>query len=133
MALVNILPILAYVLAVVTILVATAADGAHRAGLWRYPAALGAALAVFTVVAVTRDGLVQVWINHATNLTGNQVWLDLLAATAIAFVALLPRARAAGMRVWPWAIATILLACVALLPMLARLLWLEERRRPASS
>jgi hypothetical protein len=38
-----------------------------------------------------------------------------------------PRARAANMRLWPWAVATIALAGLALLPMLARLLYLEDR------
>lgn len=128
MTLLQILPVLAYAVAVVTILVATGQDGKARPGMWRYPAVLGVAFAVFSVITVARDGVLLFWVNHTANLSGNQVWLDLLAATAIGFVLILPRARAAGMTPWPWAIATILLACVALLPMLARLLWLEEKR-----
>ena len=130
MTLLQVLPIVVYVLAVATIVIATASGAKPRPGLWRYPAGLGAAFAVFTVLTVWQDGLVRFWINHTTDLTGNQVWFDLLAATAIGFVMMLPRARAAGMNTWFWAIATVALACVALLPMLARLLWLEERRAP---
>ena len=133
MTLLQILPILVYALAIVTILVATSGGGARRPGLWRYPAILGAAFAVFSVATILQEGLVLFWINHTSTLTGNQVWFDLLAATSMGFVLLLPRARAAGMRTWPWAIATILLACIALLPMLARVLWLEERAGHATA
>ncbi len=131
MNLLQILPILIYVLTVVTILVAASDQGKVRDGLWRYPAILGAAFALFSLLTVMREGLVLFWINHTSNLTGNQVWFDLLAATSIGFILILPRARAVGMRPWPWAIATILLACVALLPMIARVLWLEEQRDKA--
>jgi hypothetical protein len=133
MTLLQILPILVYALAIVTILVATSMTGAPRPGLWRYPALLGAVFALFSVATVAQDGLVTFWDNHTANLTGNQVWFDLLAATSIGFVCLLPRARAVGMRPWPWAIATIATACVALLPMLARVLWLEEQQRKPGS
>ena len=133
MTLLQVLPILAYALAIVTILAVTAGATGPRRGLWAYPALLGAAFAAFSAVTILREGPVQFWVNHTTNWAGNQVWFDLLAATSIGFVLILPRARAVGMRVWPWAIATILTACIALLPMLARVLWLEERGRAAPS
>jgi hypothetical protein len=83
---------------------------------------------VFSVVTVMQEGLIQFWLNHSTTWTGNQVWFDLLFAVAMCFALMLPRGREVGMRPWPWAIAVVATACIALLPMLARLLWLEERQ-----
>lgn len=128
MTLLQILPILVYAATVVTIFAAAARTGDARPGLWRFPALVGAAFAIFSVGALWQEGLLPFWDNHTTTLAGNQVWFDLLFAVAIAFAVILPRARAAGMRPWPWAIATVTTASIALLPMLARLLWLEEQR-----
>ena len=129
MTLLQILPIVLYIATAVTVLAATAGAGAGRGGLWRVPALAGAFLAVVSVVTIVAEGPVQFWVNHTTTWAGNQVWFDLLFGVAMAFVLMLPRARAAGMNPWPWAIATLALACLALLPMLARLMWLEERGR----
>jgi hypothetical protein len=128
MTLFQILPILVYGAAIVTIFAAAACTGHARPGLWRLPAIAGAAFALFTLVTILQEGLVGFWLNHTTTWSGNQVWFDLLLAVAIAFALIVPRARAVGMNPWPWAVATVATACVALLPMLARLLWLEERR-----
>jgi hypothetical protein len=127
MTLLQILPIVLYIATAVTVLAATAGAGSGRAGLWRVPALAGAFLAVVSLVTIVAEGLVQFWVNHTATWAGNQVWFDLLFAVAMAFVLMLPRVRAAGMNPWPWAIATLALACLALLPMLARLMWLEER------
>lgn len=96
-------------------------------GDWRGPAVIGLLFALFSVVTVLQEGLLQFWINHTTSFAGNQVWFDLLIAVAIAFYLIAPRARAVGMPLLPWAVAVIATACLALLPMLARLLWLERR------
>lgn len=96
-------------------------------GDWRLPATVGVFFAVFSVVTVAQEGLVQFWINHTTSLAGNQVWFDLLIAVSIAFYLIAPRARAVGMPLLPWALAVVATASIALLPMLARLLWLERR------
>ncbi|MDG4647941.1 hypothetical protein P6F26_05755 [Roseibacterium sp. SDUM158017] len=132
MTLLQILPIVLYVATVVTVLGAVAGAGPDRAegrrGLWRVPALAAVFLVLVTAVTLVVEGPAQFWANHVTTWAGNQVWFDLLFATAMAFVLILPRARKAGMRPLPWAIGTVLLASVMLLPMLARLLWLEERR-----
>jgi hypothetical protein len=132
MTLLQILPILVYAATIVTVFAATASDGRARPGLWRLPAVVGVLFAVFSLVTIAQEGLVQFWVNHTTTWAGNQVWFDLLFAVAIGFALMLPRARAVGMRPWPWALATVATACIALLPMLARLLWLEERQRRAA-
>jgi hypothetical protein len=128
MTLLQFLPILVYAATVVTIFASAARTGHSRPGLWRFPAIVGAAFAVFSVVTVMQEGLIQFWLNHSTTWTGNQVWFDLLFAVAMCFALMLPRGREVGMRPWPWAIAVVATACIALLPMLARLLWLEERQ-----
>ncbi len=127
MTLLQILPILVYGATIVTVFAACANTGGARPGLWRFPALVGAGFAAFSLITIIQEGLIQFWTNHSTTFAGNQVWFDLLFAVAIAFAVILPRARAVGMRPWPWAILTVTTASIALLPMLARLLWLEER------
>jgi hypothetical protein len=128
MTLLQILPILVYAATIVTVFAAAAGDGRVRPGLWRLPAIAGVLFAVFSVITIAQEGPIQFWTNHSTTWAGNQVWFDLLFAVAIGFTLMLPRARAVGMRPFPWAVAVVTTACVALLPMLARLLWLEERQ-----
>jgi hypothetical protein len=128
MTLLQILPILVYGATIVTIFAAAASSGDARPGLWRLPAVVGAAFILFSLITVAQEGVIQFWVNHTTTWAGNQVWFDLLFAVAISFGLMLPRARSVGMRPFPWAIAVVATACVALLPMLARVLWLEERQ-----
>jgi hypothetical protein len=120
------LPILAYAAALGT-LIRVALGKASTS--WRFVALLGAAFTAFTVWTVLDGGLLPFWLNHTTNLAGNQVWFDLLISVVLAFVLLLPRARAQGMAILPWALAVAATASLALLVMLARLLWLEAEAR----
>jgi hypothetical protein len=92
-------------------------------------AILGAAFIAFSIWTVLDGGLLPFWFNHTTNLAGNQVWFDLLISVVLAFVLLLPRARAQGMAILPWALAVAASASIALLVMVARLLWLEQTAR----
>ena len=130
MSMLEILPILAYVLAVVVILlVATRREAA--ASSWLFPALIAAAFIAFSAVTFVGEGLIQFWVNHTTNLAGNQVWFDLRSAVTISFYLIAPRARAVGMKLLPWGIAVFATACIALLPMVARLMWLEAAQRRA--
>ena len=95
---------------------------------WQAVAAVALAFGGFSLVTVWQDGLLPFWVNHTSNLAGNQVWFDLLLAVGIAFYLIAPRARAVGMRILPWALAVLATASIALLPMLARLIWLEARQ-----
>jgi hypothetical protein len=126
MSLLQLLPVLAYAAAVAA-LIWTA--GANASGSWRMVALLGAAFIAFSIWTVLDGGLLPFWFNHTTNLAGNQVWFDLLISVVLAFILLLPRARAQGMAVLPWALAVAATASIALLAMVARLLWLEEAAR----
>jgi len=81
----------------------------------------------FTSVQLMREGPMMFLTNHSTNLTGIQVWWDLITAVVIAFFFIAPRARAVGMNVVPWAILAGLTASIGLLAMCARLFWLENQ------
>lgn len=128
----QVLPPLAYAAALAAILMTATGRGVSPPLRWGLPAGLGVLFALFSLWTVAEEGLVQFWINHTTTMAGVQVWFDLVLAVTIAFVLIAPRARAVGMPLLPWGIAVIATACIALLPMLARLLWLEDRatRRP---
>lgn len=127
MSLLQILPVLALLGCVSTILAIAAGRRVTDQVRWILPAALGAIFAGFSGITVAQEGLIQFWLNHTSDLSGNQVWFDLLFAVTIGFYLIAPRARAVGMPLMPWAIAVTLTACIALLPMLARVVWLEQR------
>ncbi|MGR3514989.1 MAG: hypothetical protein ACU0GG_19685 [Paracoccaceae bacterium] len=128
MTLLHILPAIAYLSAIVLVLRIATGARASDSVRWALPATLGALFLIFSLVTLAQDGLLQFWVNHTTNFAGNQVWFDLVMAIAIAFYLIAPRARAVGMPLLPWGIAVVATACIALLPMLARLVWLEQRR-----
>ncbi|MBN8493806.1 MAG: hypothetical protein J0M00_20545, partial [Burkholderiales bacterium] len=81
----------------------------------------------FSLWAVWREGPVGFWAEHTRNLWGQQIWFDLLLAAGTAWAALLPQARAAGMRPGFWLLAVVCSGSIGLLAMLARLLYLRER------
>ncbi|MFU7529556.1 hypothetical protein [Qipengyuania sp. ASV99] len=89
-------------------------------------AMLSAGFAAFTAVQIWQDGIVMFWTNHTANLTGVQVWWDLIMCVTIALFLIAPRARKAGMNVLPWALFVACTASIGLLAMCARLFWLEK-------
>ena len=133
MLILKILPVIAYLgIIAINLMIALGIQTSPRMK-WMLPAIAGVALLVFTLVTLAQEGLVQFWLNHATTFSGNQVWFDLVIAVTICFYLIAPRARAVGMPLLPWAIAVVTTACIALLPMLARLIWLEQRRETIES
>lgn len=88
-------------------------------------AMLGAGFAGYTTIQLWQEGPVMFWVNHSQNLTGIQVWWDLIAAVLIAFFFIAPRARAVGMNVALWGLFVISTASIGLLAMCARLFYLE--------
>ena len=79
----------------------------------------------YTAVQIASEGMVMFFTNHSANLTGIQVWWDLIMSVIIALFFIAPRARAVGMNVVPWAIFVGTTASIGLLAMCARLFWLE--------
>lgn len=90
-------------------------------------AMLSAGFAAYTAIQIWQDGVVMFFTNHTLNLTGVQVWWDLIASVMIALFFIAPRARKVGMNLWPWAIFVACLASIGLLAMAARLFWLERQ------
>jgi len=127
MKMLQLLPLLAYAGCAAMVIIVAVGANSNGKKIWLLPTLLALVFAVFTTYQVSQEGLVQFWINHTTNLTGNQVWFDLVMAIGIGFYLLAPRARSVGMSLLPWGIAVIATACIALLPMLARVLWLESK------
>ena len=99
---------------------------APATGRWRIPALLCAAFTAWTIYTLSVDPPLTFWTNHTTNATGNQVWFDLLMSVSMAFVVLMPRARALNMALLPWAIFVVVTASIGLFAMWARVLFLEE-------
>ena len=81
----------------------------------------------YTLVQISEEGVVMFFTNHSANLTGIQVWWDLVMSVLIAFFFIRPRAEAVGMNVLPWALLIGSTASIGLLAMCARLFWLERQ------
>ncbi len=113
---------------IVAFLIATNKAGAGNALV---AATLSGAFAGYSAITIWQEGVIQVWVNHTSNLWGVQVWWDLLFAVGIALFLIAPRARAAGMNVPLWTIGVLATASIALLAMCARLFWLERAQQVA--
>ncbi|QJQ32120.1 hypothetical protein GV829_06355 [Sphingomonas lacunae] len=106
-------------------------DGRRSGHQWVWPAMLACCFAGWTVHALVAGGVTGFWAEHQRGAWGNQIWFDLLIAIGIGWTLILPRARAVHMRPWPWLIVIVCTGCIGLSAMLARLLWLEDRRLAA--
>lgn len=112
--------------ALLTILIAKREMGSAAAA-----AMLCAGFSAFTAVQIGQEGVIGFYTNHSSNLTGLQVWWDLIMCALIALFFIAPRAKAAGMNILPWALLVGTTASIGLLAMAARLFWLEQSH-PAS-
>jgi hypothetical protein len=102
--------------------------GKRETGSAAIAAMLGAGFGAFTAVQIAQEGVIGFYVNHTQNLTGLQVWWDLVMCAMIALFFIAPRARAAGMNVVPWALFVASTASIGLLAMCARLFWLEQAK-----
>lgn len=105
--------------------------GKRETGNAAVAAILAAGFGAFTAVQIGQEGVIGFFINHTQNLTGLQVWWDLVMCAMIALFFIAPRARAAGMNVVPWALLVGSTASIGLLAMCARLFWLERAKSSA--
>ena len=118
-------------LAFVAIGLMHASDRPPMRGSWLAPSALAALLFGWSAFTIAREGFA-VWAEHTRNAWGNQIWFDLLLAAGLALALLFPRARAVGMHPARWLLFVGLSGSIGLFAMLARCLFLEERRRVAA-
>ena len=96
-------------------------------------AMLSAGFGAYTAVQIAQEGVVMFYTNHTQNMTGLQVWWDLVMCVVIGAFLIAPRARAAGMNVLPWLLFVGATASIGLLAMCARLFWLEGQTRTAKA
>ncbi len=97
-------------------------------------AMLSAGFGTYTAIQIWSEGVVMFFTNHTGNLTGIQVWWDLVMCVIIALFFIAPRARAVGMNLTLWALLAACTASIGLLAMVARLFWLESQSEaPASN
>ncbi len=90
-------------------------------------AMFAAGFAAFTAVQIWNDGIMMFWTNHSANLTGIQVWWDLVFCVMIALFFIAPRAHKVNMNVPVWALFVATTASIGLFAMIARLFWLERQ------
>lgn len=119
--------IVAGLIGFVTILV-----GKREVGSSLVFAMLSAGLAAYTAVQIWQDGIVMFWTNHSQNMTGVQVWWDLILSVLIALFFIAPRARKAGMNLPLWGLLVVSTASIGLAAMCARLFWLESSEAAAA-
>lgn len=91
-------------------------------------AMLCAGFGAFTAVQIGQEGVFGFYVNHTQDLTGLQVWWDLILSTLIALFFIAPRARKQGMNIPVWAVFVGTTASIGLLAMCARLFWLESNQ-----
>lgn len=101
-------------------------------GSWVVPAGFAALLLAWSLFTIMREGFAAVWVEHTRNAWGNQIWFDLLMAAGLAFVLLLRRTRAVGMRSLPWLALVAVSGSVGLYAMLARCMFLEQEASRAN-
>lgn len=94
---------------------------------WMVPAGLACGFFAFSLFTASTDGPTGFWIEHTRNLWGNQIWFDLLLATSIGWLLIVPHAIAVGMRPIVWLPLVAATGSIGFLAMLARLLYLRER------
>lgn len=99
-------------------------------GAWIAPAMLATIFLGWSMFTIFTSGLVTVWVEHTRNAWANQIWFDLLLAAGLALTLLFPRARAVGMHPLPWLLIVAGTGSIGLYAMLARLMYLEDRRGP---
>ena len=89
-------------------------------------ASLAGLFAGYTAIQITQEGVVEFFTNHSQDMTGIQVWWDLVMCVIIAFFFILPRAQKQNMNILAWALFVFCTASIGLLAMCARLFWLEN-------
>lgn len=94
---------------------------------WLVPAAMFAAFAAWTCVALLREDLHTLWSMVSGSFWGVQLWYDFLISLTAAFFLLQNRARAAGMKSEIWVLLVIFTGSIGLMLMLARTLYLERK------
>ena len=122
----TLLPILAVIPVVLIALAAMKANDPTPKNAWMIAALFCGGLIAWTIPAAMSQGPIGFLHAQSQSLWGNQVWFDLLMALTMAWVLILPRAKALGMKL-PFWLLLLSLGSIGFAAMLARLLYLEEK------
>lgn len=128
MTLLTLLPILALTPVLVITLTALRSGGSVQKHAWKIATVFCAGFIAWSVAAILREGPTGFWPVHTQTLWGNQVWFDLLMALTMAWVLIVPRAKAAGMKLPLWLLFILCSGSIGFSAMLARMFFLESRR-----
>ena len=120
------LPWIAFGTMLVLTIGATFAKGSFRQA-YLLPAAIAASFLGWSIYAVITEGPLGFWSEHIRNAWSNQIWFDILMAFAMAWLLLLPRMVAAGMRPVPWLALFLFTGSFGLFSGWSRCLYLEAR------
>jgi len=127
MTLLTLLPILAIIPVVIITIAAMQMKDRLPRNIWIVPAFFCAALTAWTIPAAIKEGPLGFFAAQSQTLWGNQVWFDLLMALTMGWVLILPRAKALGMKL-PFWLLSLSLGSIGFAAMLARMLYLQEKR-----
>lgn len=129
--LINILPILAGIAAVATVLYIATNPERRLKGIWTLPAGACLVFLGWSLWAVLQEGPTGFWPEHTRNLWGVQIWFDLLLAASIGFAAIARPASRLGMTLPLWALFVFGTGSIGLTAMFSRYLYLGEKAQHA--
>jgi hypothetical protein len=116
-----------FAVAAVTMLLVTQTKERVSWPSWLVPAVVVVPFAVWTALAIAKEGFFGFWPMLTGSHWGLQVWFDRLMSVTAAFYLLQNRARAAGMKSEVWVLVVIFTGSIGLFLMLARTLNLERK------
>lgn len=108
---------------------APAKSGKHA---WIFPAMLSLMFFLFSAQTMVHEGALGFWTEHTRNRWGNQIWFDLLFATGIGWLLMVPQGKQLNMRLTLWLMLIASTGSVGFLAMVARMLFLQERAAKAT-
>ncbi len=94
---------------------------------WKIPAGFAVLFLAFSLYTIMTEGPLGFAVEHARNLWGNQITLDLLLAVGAALYFAMPRAKALGMQPLLWLALIASTGSIGLLAMVARLAYLTAK------
>lgn len=132
-AIIQVMPGVMLILVLIYLVAVTATKETNSVGAlntpWQLPALVSLFFLIWSIYTMVVEPMNGFWTEHTRNFWGNQIWFDLIFGLAIGWTLILPRARAVGMNTVLWFILVAATANIGLSAMLARILYLEDRKK----